>query len=229
MAMRILIVEDEQRLARLLRKSLMEEGHAADIANSGEEALDWVASAEYDAIILDVMLPGMDGITVCRELRTRRVQVPILLLTARDGIEDRVTGLDAGADDYLTKPFAFAELSARLRALSRRPVETLSPILVVGDLRLDPTTRQVWRGTREYTIPNKEFRILEYLMRHPQRILTRSMIAEHVWDYEFVPGFTNVIDVHIRALRRRLDDPYPVKRIVTVRGAGYKLVGDDHG
>lgn len=227
--MRILIVEDEQRLARLLRKSLMEEGHAADIANSGEEALDWVASAEYDAIILDVMLPGMDGITVCRELRTRRVQVPILLLTARDGIEDRVTGLDAGADDYLTKPFAFAELSARLRALSRRPVETLSPILVVGDLRLDPTTRQVWRGTREYTIPNKEFRILEYLMRHPQRILTRSMIAEHVWDYEFVPGFTNVIDVHIRALRRRLDDPYPVKRIVTVRGAGYKLVGDDHG
>jgi DNA-binding response OmpR family regulator len=229
MAMRILIVEDEQRLARLLRRSLMDEGHAADIANSGEEALDWVALAAYDAIILDVMLPGMDGITVCRELRARRVQVPILLLTARDAIEDRVTGLDAGADDYLTKPFAFAELSARLRALSRRPVETLNPILTVGDLRLDPTTRQVWRGNNEYSIPNKEFRILEFLMRHPQRILTRSMIAEHVWDYEFVPEFTNVIDVHIRSLRRRLDDPYPVKRIVTVRGAGYKLVGDEHG
>ncbi|HRA32962.1 MAG TPA: response regulator transcription factor, partial [Thermomicrobiales bacterium] len=134
--------------------------------------------------------------------------------------------LDAGADDYLTKPFAFAELFARLRALSRRPAEPLDPVLTVGDLRLDPTTRRVWRGEQEHTLPNKEFRILEYLMRHPNRVLTRMMIAEHVWDYDF-PNLTNVIDVHIRSLRRTIDVPYEQKRIATVRGAGYKLVGDD--
>ncbi|HAX25541.1 MAG TPA: DNA-binding response regulator [Chloroflexi bacterium] len=224
--MRILIVEDEERLAILTRKGLLQEGHAADIAATGEEALDWVAIASYDAIILDVMLPGMDGLAVCRTLRARRVPTPILLLTARGAVEDRVAGLDAGADDYLTKPFAFAELFARLRALSRRPAEPLDPVLTVGDLRLDPTTRRVWRGEQEHTLPNKEFRILEYLMRHPNRVLTRMMIAEHVWDYDF-PNLTNVIDVHIRSLRRTIDVPYEQKRIATVRGAGYKLVGDD--
>lgn len=224
--MRILVVEDEERLARLIRKGLTQEGHAADIAASGEEALDWVAIATYDAIILDIMLPGMDGLAVCRALRSRRVPAPILLLTARGSVEDRVAGLDSGADDYMTKPFAFAELFARLRALARRPAEPLDPTLKVADLRLDPTTRRVWRGDQEFSLPNKEFRILEYLMRHPNRILTRMMIAEHVWDYDF-PHLTNVIDVHVRALRKALDDPFAVKRIVTVRGAGYKLNGDD--
>lgn len=224
--MRILAVEDEERLARLIRKGLTQEGHATDTAATGEEALDLVAIATYDAIILDIMLPGMSGLDVCRAMRARRIPTPILLLTARGSVEDRVAGLDSGADDYLTKPFAFAELFARLRALARRPAETLDPVLSVADLRLDPTTRRVWRGDDEFSLPNKEFRILEYLMRHPNRILTRMMIAEHVWDYDF-PNLTNVIDVHIRALRRLIDDPFEVKRIVTVRGAGYKLNGND--
>lgn len=224
--MRILIVEDEARLARLIQKSMAEEGHAADIAGDGEEARAWVDIAEYDAILLDVMLPGIDGLEVCRRLRRRRVQTPILLLTARDAVADRVAGLDAGADDYLIKPFAFAELFARLRALARRAPDTRDPILTVGDLRLDPETRRVWRGETMFDLPNKEFRILEYLMRHPERVLTRTMIAEHVWDYDF-PNVTNVIDVYIRSLRRKLDDPYPVKHILTVRGAGYRLTSGE--
>jgi len=223
--MRVLIVEDETRLAQLIRRSLIEEGYAVDLAGLGEEALTLVALAEYDTIILDLMLPDLDGLSVCRTLRSRRISIPILLLTARDAIEDRVAGLDAGADDYLTKPFAFAELSARLRALSRRPSETLAPILTVDDLRLDSVAHRVWRGDHEHILPNKEFRLLEYFMRNPNRVLTRSMIAEHVWDYEFFNA-TNVIDVHIRSLRRKIDEPYTVKRIVTVRGSGYKLVGN---
>lgn len=224
--MRILIVEDESRLARLIRRSLLEEGYAIDLAALGEEALEWVQFADFDAIILDVMLPDLDGFSVCRALRARQIQSPILMLTARDSVEDRVAGLDAGADDYLTKPFAFAELTARLRALVRRPPETLSPVLTVADLRLDPASHQVWRGDQEVTLPNKEFRLLEYLMRNPNRVLTRTMIAEHVWDYEFLNA-TNVIDVHVRSLRRKVDDPHPIKRIVTVRGSGYKLSADD--
>jgi two-component system OmpR family response regulator len=220
--MRILVVEDEARLASLLRRGLAEEGHAVDVAADGEDGLAWVAVSDYDAIVLDVMLPGVDGLDVCRQLRRRRVPTPILLLTARDTIADRVTGLDAGADDYLVKPFAFAELTARLRALARRPAETHHPVLATGDLRLDPAARRVWRGEDELALPNKEFRILEYLMRHPNRVLTRAMIAEHVWDYDF-PNVTNVIDVHIRQLRRRLQDPYPGGLIETVRGAGYRL------
>ncbi len=225
--MRILVVEDEERLAEMIRRRLLQEGHAADVALSGEEALDWIAVAGYDAIILDVMLPGMDGLAICRAIRAGGVLTPILLLTARDAVVDRVAGLDAGADDYLVKPFAFAELFARLRALARRPVEVLQPVLTAGDLRLDPATRRAWRGDRELMLPNKEFRILEYLMRHADRVVTRSMIAEHVWDFDFVPNAPNVIDVHIRSLRRKLDEPYDLKRIVTVRGAGYRLVGDD--
>ena len=220
--MRILVVEDEERLARLIRRGLVEEGHAVDLAASGEEALDWSEVGEFDAIVLDVMLPGIDGFEACRRLRRRRVRAPILLLTARDAVADRVTGLDAGADDYLVKPFAFAELAARLRALARRPPEALAAVLQVGELRLDPAGRRVWRAEREIALPNKEFRILEYLMRHPGRVLTRTMIAEHVWDYDF-PNVTNVIDVHIRQLRRHLDDPYPGDLIQTVRGAGYRF------
>jgi two-component system, OmpR family, response regulator len=223
--MRILVVEDEARLASLLRRGLTEEGHAIDLAADGEEALAWIGAfpGSYDAIVLDIMLPGVDGLEVCRRLRRGRIQAPILLLTARDTVADRVEGLDAGADDYLVKPFAFAELAARLRALSRRPPETHDTVLAAGELRLDPAARRVWRSDEEIDLPNKEFRILEYLMRHPGRVLTRTMIAEHVWDYDF-PNVTNVIDVHIRQLRRKLGDPYPGTLIQTVRGAGYRFI-----
>ncbi len=217
--MRILVVEDETRLAMLLGRGLREDGHAVDLVETGEEALDWIDAGAYDVVVLDIMLPGIDGLEVCRRLRHRRVHTPILLLTARDSVPDRVTGLDAGADDYLTKPFALAELTARLRALIRRPPETLDPILRAGDLRLDPATRRLWRGNEEIPLPNKEFRILEYLMRAPNQVHTRAMIAEHVWDYDF-PNVTNVIDVHVRQLRRKLDDASP---IVTVWGVGYKV------
>lgn len=223
--MRILVVEDEARLAELIKRGLTHEGHAVDLAETGEDALDWTEAANHDAIVLDVMLPGISGIEVCRTLRKRSVQTPILLLTARDTVPDRVAGLDAGADDYLIKPFAFPELLARLRALARRPPETHQIQLVAGDLVLDPASRQVWRAKREVQLQNKEFRILEYLMRNPNRVLSRDQIAEYAWDYDF-PAVTNVIDVHIKSLRRKLDDPYPGQRIQTVRGAGYRLSTD---
>jgi two-component system OmpR family response regulator len=222
---RILVVEDEARLAELLRRGLTEEGHGVDVAGSGEDALDWVAVAEYDALVLDVVLPGMTGLTLCRRLRAAGVRTPILLLTARDSIANRVEGLDAGADDYLVKPFAFAELTARLRALARRPADTHEPVLRAWQVQLDPAARRVWRDDDEIRLPNKEFRILEYLMRHQDRVLTRNMIAEHIWDYDF-PGASNVIDVHVRQLRRKLDDPYPDGMIETVRGVGYRLRPD---
>ncbi len=220
--MRILVVEDEERLASLIRQGLVEEGHAVDLASTGEDALDWVTIVAFDVIVLDIMLPGISGIAVCRQLRRNRRLTPILLLTARDAIADRVAGLDAGADDYLVKPFAFAELTARLRALCRRPADVTNPILTWAGLRLDPATRQVWNGDALVPLPNKEFRILEYLLRHPGRVLTRAMIADHVWDYDF-PNMTNVIDVHIRQLRRKLDQPDAPSIIETVRGAGYRL------
>ncbi len=220
--MRILVVEDESRLAGLLQHSLKEEGHVVDVVLCGKDALAQQMTCNYDVIVLDRMLPDIDGLEVCRTLRRQRVQTPILLLTARDAVEDRVAGLDAGADDYLTKPFAFSELAARLRALSRRAVEMLPAVLRADDLRLDPAQRRVWRGEREIFLPNKEFRILEYLLRHPNQVLTRDMIAEHVWDYEFL-SVTNVIDVHIRALRKLIDDPYPGQLIQTVRSVGYRV------
>jgi DNA-binding response OmpR family regulator len=223
--LRLLVVEDETRLATLLHKGLTEEGHAVDLAGSGEDGLDWVTVGEYDVIVLDVMLPGIDGLEVCRRLRREAVHTPVLLLTARDAIADRVHGLDAGADDYLVKPFAFIELAARLRALYRRPADTVPTILRVGNVTLDPATRKVWLGDKEIQLPNKEFRILEYMLRLPGRVLTRTMIAEHVWDYDF-PNVTNVIDVHIRQLRRKLADPYPGTLIQTVRGAGYRVCAD---
>jgi two-component system OmpR family response regulator len=219
---RILVVEDESRLAGLLQHSLKEEGHVVDVVLCGKDALAQQMTCNYDVIVLDRMLPDIDGLEVCRTLRRQRVQTPILLLTARDAVEDRVAGLDAGADDYLTKPFAFSELAARLRALSRRAVEMLPAVLRADDLRLDPAQRRVWRGEREIFLPNKKFRILEYLLRHPNQVLTRDMIAEHVWDYEFL-SVTNVIDVHIRALRKLIDDPYPGQLIQTVRSVGYRV------
>jgi DNA-binding response OmpR family regulator len=221
--MRILVVEDEVRLCTLIRKSLGEFGHAVDIAYSGEEALDLAQVAPYDSIVLDVMLPGIDGLDVCRALRSRNVGTPILLLTARDSVENRVEGLDSGADDYLTKQFAVAELMERLRALERRPPQTMDQILSVDDLSLDPKTLRVRRGDEECVLTNKEFRILEYLMRNTNQVLTRTMIAEHVWDYDF-PNITNVIDVHIRALRRKLGQRGDSPLIQTVRGVGYRIV-----
>ena len=222
--MRILVVEDELRMANLLRRGLTEEWHTADVVGSGEDALDWITFATYDAIVLDVMLPGIDGLDVCRRLRQRRVPTPILLLTAKDAVPDRVAGLDAGADDYLVKPFAFAELSARLRALARRSPGPTEMVLEIADLRLDPVSYRVWRGGTEIELLNKEFRILHYLMRNPGRVVTRSMIADHVWSYAYTKS-TNVIEVYISSLRRKLDDPFPGHLIQTVRGAGYRMKG----
>ncbi|HYI14973.1 MAG TPA: response regulator transcription factor [Thermomicrobiales bacterium] len=223
--MRVLVVEDDLRIAEFIRKGLEEEGHAVDVAHDGDEALDWPAVVDFDAIVLDVMLPGRDGIEVCRILRTRGVRTPILMLTARDTVEDRVAGLDSGADDYLVKPFAFAELLARLRALMRREPVLLGTTLEVADLTLDTSTRQVTRAGQPVTLTNKEYALLEYLMRHPNQVLTRTMIAEHVWNFDFDTG-TNVIDVHIRYLRRKIDDPHDLKLIQTVRGAGYRISAD---
>jgi heavy metal response regulator len=223
--MRVLVVEDDQRIAEFIRKGLEEEGHAVDLAHDGNEALEWPAVVDFDAIVLDVMLPGRDGIEVCRTLRSRGVRTPILMLTARDTVEDRVAGLDSGADDYLVKPFAFAELLARLRALLRREPVLLGTTLRVADLTLDTATRQVSRAGQPVTLTNKEYALLEYLMRHPNQVLTRTMIAEHVWNFDFDTG-TNVIDVHIRYLRRKIDDPHELKLIQTVRGAGYRISAD---
>jgi len=215
---RILVVEDESSMAALLRQSLTEAGHAVEIASTGEAALTWADRAHYDAIVLDVMLPDIDGFEVCRRLRRWQVPAPILLLTAKDAVEDRVAGLDAGADDYLVKPFALAELTARLRALARRPAVPLDAVLEAGDLRLDPAERRVWRGGEEVRLTNKEFGVLEVLMRRANRLATRSAIAEYAWDVDF-PVSSNVIDVHVRALRDKLG----AARIETVRGVGYRL------
>ena len=220
--MRILVVEDETRLATLVRRGLTEEGHAVDVATTGEEALDWVATADYDAIVLDVMLPGLDGFATCRRLREEGVWAPVLMLTARDSVEDRVAGLDGGADDYLTKPFSFAELLARLRALVRRgPVEKPT-VLATGDLRLEPATRRVWRGESEISLSAKEFALLETFMRRPGEVLSRYQLLEHAWDYEY-ENRSNVVDVYVRYLREKVDRPFGVESIETVRGAGYRL------
>jgi DNA-binding response OmpR family regulator len=220
--MRVLVVEDERKIAGFIRRGLTEQGYAVDVAYDAEEALDWPAVAEFDIVILDVMLPGRDGIDVCRTLRERGVRMPILMLTARDAVEDRVRGLDSGADDYLVKPFAFAELLARLRALARREPGVIAPSLEIGGLTLDTTTREVARSGQRIEITTKEYAILEYLVRHPNQVLTRSMIAEHVWNYDF-DNASNVIDVHIRNLRRKIDGPFEAKLISTIRGAGYRI------
>jgi two-component system, OmpR family, response regulator len=222
---RALIVEDEMKMAALLRRGLAEEGYAADVARTGEDAL-WMARATpYDAIVLDVMLPGADGFEVCRELRSSGVWSPVLILTARDGVQDRVAGLDTGADDYLTKPFSFAELLARLRALTRRGPLERPTVLEVGTLRLDPATRQVWRGEEEIDLSAKEFALLETFMRRPGQVLTRLDLLEHAWDYGY-ENRSNVVDVYIRYLREKIDRPFGVSSIETVRGAGYRLRAD---
>ncbi|MDP2857786.1 MAG: response regulator transcription factor [Bacillota bacterium] len=226
--MRVLVVEDERRIADFLSRGLSEQGYAVDVAYDGDEALQWADVAEFDVIVLDVMLPIRDGIAVCRIFRTRGLKTPILMLTARDAVEDRVRGLDSGADDYLVKPFAFAELLARLRALTRREPVALGTVLQVGDLILDTTTREGSRQGKSPELTSKEYALLEYLMRHPNQVLTRTMIAEHVWNYDF-DNATNVIDVHIRNLRRKIDDPFPTKLIQTVRGAGYRISARQSG
>jgi len=220
--MRVLVVEDERRIAEFLCRGLSEQGYAVDVASDGEEALDWPAVAEFDAIILDVMLPVRDGFQVCRVLRERGVKTPILMLTARDAVEDRVRGLDSGADDYLVKPFAFSELLARLRALSRREHAALGTVLSVADLTMNTSARDVRRHGVSIELTTKEYALLEYLMRHANQVLTRTMIAEHVWNYDF-DNATNVIDVHVRNLRRKVDEPFRTKLVQTVRGAGYRI------
>lgn len=219
--MRILLVEDEAPIADFISRGLTEHGFGVDVARDGEEALDWPAVADFDIIILDVMLPRRDGIDVCRTLRQRGLRTPVLMLTARDAVEDRVLGLDSGADDYLVKPFAFAELLARLRALSRREPALLGNALRIADLLLDTATRRVSRAGADVDLTAKEFAILEYLMRHPNQVLSRNLIAEHVWNYDF-ENSTNVIDVHIKNLHKKVNDR-DGKLIQTLRGAGYRV------
>jgi two-component system OmpR family response regulator len=222
---RLLIVEDHRKLAALMRRGLRKEGMAVDVASDGNEGLQRARSTEYDAIVLDLMLPGLDGLEVCRRLRSDGVWSPILILTARDSVADRVAGLDGGADDYLTKPFSYAELLARLRALVRRgPVERPTE-LRVGELKLDPARRQVWRGESEIELSAKEFAILETFMRHPGEVLSRFELLEHAWDYEY-ENRSNVVDSYVRYLRRKLDKPFGVTSLETVRGSGYRLRED---
>jgi two-component system OmpR family response regulator len=219
---RVLVVEDDVKMAGLLRRGLGEEGLSADVARTGDDAL-WMADAtEYDAIVLDVMLPGTDGFVVCRRLREAGTWTPVLLLTARNSVDDRVAGLDAGADDYLTKPFSFAELLARLRALVRRAPVERPTVLEVGDLRADPATRQVWRGDAEIGLSAKEFVMLETFMRRPGQVLSRYQLLEHCWDYAY-ENRSNVVDVYVRYLREKIDRPFGRTSIETVRGAGYRL------
>jgi len=219
---RILVVEDELKMASLLRRGLVEEGHAVDVARTGDDALWMAGAAEYDAIVLDLMLPGVDGLEVCRRVRESGVWAPVLMLTARDAVADRVAGLDAGADDYLAKPFSFAELLARLRALMRRGSSERPAVLEVGDLRLDPATRQVWRASTEIELSAKEFALLETFMRRPGQVLSRYQLLEHAWDYAY-ENRSNVVDVYIRYLRDKVDRPFGRDSLETVRGAGYRL------
>jgi two-component system OmpR family response regulator len=220
--MRVLIVEDEVKLAGLIRRGLRDDGVAADVAIKGEDALWMAGSTDYDAIVLDVMLPGLDGFEVCRRLREDGVWSPVLMLTARDAIEDRVTGLDTGADDYLTKPFAFDELSARLRALSRRGALERPAVLDAGDLHLDPASKRVWRDETDISLSAKEFALLETFMRRLGQVLDRFQLLEHVWDDEY-ENRSNVIDVYVRYVREKIDRPFGVESIETIRGAGYRL------
>jgi two-component system, OmpR family, response regulator len=222
---RALIVEDELRMASLIRRGLAKEGLAVDVANNGEDALWMAQSSKYDVIVLDVMLPGISGFETCRRLRTSGVWAPVLMLTARDSVDDRVTGLDTGADDYLVKPFAFAELLARLRALSRRGDGERPAVLEVGDLRLDPATQRVWRGSSEIQVSTKEFALLETFMRRPDEVLSRYDLLEHAWDFAY-ENRSNIIDVYMRHLRRKIDEPFGRRSLETVRGAGYRLRAD---
>jgi len=218
--MRILVVEDERRIAAFIKRGLEEERYAVDVAYDGEEALDWAAVVDYDLILLDVLLPIKDGVQVCSTLRAQGNKVPVLMLTARDAVEDRVRGLDSGADDYLVKPFAFQELLARIRALWRRSGDAKTTRLQVGDLVLDTITHRADRSGKVIELTAREYALLEFLMRHPGQVLSRTRIAEHVWNYDFF-STSNVVDVYIRYLRRKIDKGFEVELIKTVRGAGY--------
>ena len=219
----ILVVEDERRLANLMKRVLEEEGHVVDVANDGDEGLTLGTADGFDAIVLDVLLPGINGFDVCRQVRKEGVQTPVLMLTARGSVEDRVTGLDAGADDYLVKPFAFEELLARIRALTRRaPAITTTSQLCIADLTMDLTLHEVRRGGRSVTLTGKEYALLEYFLRHPNQVLTRAQILDHVWGYDSEPG-SSVVEIYIHYLRNKVDRNYGQTLIQTVRGVGYML------
>jgi len=225
--MRVLLVEDERRISAYVKRGLEEEGYAVDAVYTGREVLDWAEAAAYDLIILDILLPELDGISACRELRRRGNRTPVLMLTARDTVDNRVAGLDAGADDYLVKPFAMKELLARLRAITRRNADQpKTSAMQVADLSLDTRTHQVRRGGRRIELATKEYAVLECLMREPGCVLTRTMIAEHVWNYDTF-NQANVVDVYVRNIRRKIDDPFDKKLIRTLRGAGYSISDDD--
>jgi two-component system OmpR family response regulator len=220
--MRVLVVEDEVKMVALLRRGLIEEGHLVEVAEDGESAVAMARASAYDVIVLDVMLPRLDGFSACRRMREAGVWTGVLMLTARDSVTDRVSGLDCGADDYLVKPFSFSELLARLRALARRGGAPRPTELAVGDLRLDPASRKVWRGDTEVSLSTKEFNLLETLMRRPGMVLDRATLLEYAWDYGY-ENRSNVVDVYIRYLREKIDRPFGTSSIETIRGAGYRL------
>lgn len=220
--MKILVIEDEKKIANLLQKGLREQGYTVDLSHDGNDGLERASAQPYEAIILDIMLPGRDGLSVLRKLRERKVTTPVLVLTARGEVNERVEGLNAGADDYLAKPFAMDELVARLRALMRRVTGENISFYKVADLSMNLVSREVIRGTRKITLTAREFRLLEHLMRSPEQVLTRTQIIERVWEYHFDPG-TNLVDVYIQRLRRKVDDGEVVKLIQTVRGVGYAI------
>jgi DNA-binding response OmpR family regulator len=219
---RILVIEDEINLSQVIKRGLIENGYSVDTAYDGEEGQYLAETTPYDLIILDIMLPKKDGFAVCRDLRNKRVNIPLLMLTARDSVEDRVKGLDSGADDYLVKPFAFSELIARVRALLRRDTSSKTNRIQVLDLIIDTITREVWKGTRKLELTTKEYSILEYFMRHPNVVVVRSMLEENAWNYEF-DGISNIVDVYIRRLRSKIDEEGSESFIQTIRGAGYRL------
>jgi two-component system OmpR family response regulator len=220
--LRVLVVEDKAKLATVLSRGLRKAGLSADVSATGEDAIWMTASTPYDAVILDVMLPGIDGFETCRRLRSNAVWAPILMLTARDGIDDRVTGLDSGADDYLAKPFSLRELLARLRALMRRGAAERPAVLVVGDLQLDPASRRLWRGESEILLSQKEFALLQALMRRAGEVLSRLDLLETAWDQSY-ENRSNIVDAYVRRLREKVDRPFHARSLETVRGAGYRL------
>lgn len=220
--MRLLVIEDEPSLLKIITKRLKEEGYGVDSAKDGREGENYISSAEYDCIILDIMIPFQDGLTLLRKIRAKNISAPVLLLTAKDSISDRVTGLDSGADDYLVKPFSFDELLARVRAMLRRHKDKKDTVLSIGDLKMDTITRQVQRAGREIELTSKEYSILEYFLRNKNRVLTKSQIAEHVWNYDFEYN-SNIVEVYVRYLRRKMDEEFKNKLIHTIRGGGYVL------
>lgn len=222
--MKILVVEDEHTIANSIKKGLEQETYAVDLAYTGTDGYDLATTEEYDCIVLDLMLPGMDGLTFCKELRSKHIHTPILILTARGQTQDKVVGLDSGADDYLTKPFSFEELLARIRALSRRPKTLISELLKVGDLQMNTKTFEIKRANKPILLSSKEFALLEYLMRHPNQILTKEQIITHVWDYD-ANILPNTVEVYMRNLRNKIDHPFRDKKplLQTLRGFGYKI------